>query len=52
MPLDLNRRLNEFNQRLQLTISNPGGQLSRSESQKTIILWERERNQLINHYEN
>jgi hypothetical protein len=32
--------------------ANPFGQMSRSESQKTIALWEKERNQIINHYEN
>jgi hypothetical protein len=40
--LDLNRRLNEFNQRLHVTIAsspNFAGQLLRSESEKSMVLW-------------
>lgn len=51
---DLNRRLNEFNQKLQMTIggaSCQAEQLSRTDSKKTVALWEKERQQLINHYE-
>lgn len=50
---DLNRRLNEFNQKLQMTIGgvSQAGQLSRTDSRKTVAIWEKERQQLINHYE-
>ena len=47
--VDLNKRLNEFNSKLQMTIGK--NDMQHSQSQKLISFWENERRDLIERYE-